>query len=243
VSKLAMTNLAEAQRFAPAVALALSALEPKGMAVDFLHSRLAPPKAPGLSMEKKLAIAGGLLLAGLVAFAYIDLNNEQTRLADVKKTKKLHQAQVEIANAEILRYNTAEAWLRLDKEKTTVSSPVRAALFVAMMKDLTTLFPQRANTIWATDVACKISDPYKWEVKGKAISTDWADSVHNAMQKSSLFSDSQLNINVETAAPGQRAGGQTLWNFVLTFTYQGVGYKAPVAPVVKVAPKKTDEGM
>lgn len=243
VSKLALTNLAEAQKFAPAVALALAGLEPKGLAVDFLHSRLAPPKAPGLSMEKKLGIAGGILLAGLVAFAYIDLNNEQTRLAEVKKVKKAHQARVDIANAEILRYKTAEAWLRLDKDASTVSSPVRAALFVAMMRDLTQLFPQQPNTIWATDVACKVSDPYKWEVKGKASSTAYADSVHSAMLRSSLFSDSQLNINVETAAPGQRGSGQTLWNFVLTFTYQGVGYKAPVAPAVKAAPKKTDEGM
>jgi hypothetical protein len=65
VSNLALTEGIEAQRYAPAVAVALSALESAELPVDFLHSRLAPPKAPGLSMEKKLGIAGGIIFAGL----------------------------------------------------------------------------------------------------------------------------------------------------------------------------------
>jgi len=54
VSNLALTEGIDAQRFAPAVALALSALESAALPVDFLHSRLAPPKPPGLSMPKMM---------------------------------------------------------------------------------------------------------------------------------------------------------------------------------------------
>ena len=78
-----VTETPNTEGFAPAIALALAALEPAGLPVDFLHSRMAPPKVPAMSNAKKLGIAGGVLLAGRAAFAYMDWNGKATRLADL----------------------------------------------------------------------------------------------------------------------------------------------------------------
>lgn len=248
VSNLVTTEVGEVQKYAPAIALALSALETAALPVDFLHSRLAAPKEPSLSMEKKLGIAAGILLAGFVAFAYIDMNNQTDKLAELRNIQRENKNEVDDANAEIQRYDTAQAWLRLDKEKTTVGSPIRAALFDQMMLDLTNLFMQGTNsaggnTIWATDVACKVSDPYTWEVKGKSVNQVYPDNVLRAMRNSARFSDSKLAIAMESKAASRTDQGPALYNFVLSFTYQGVGYKPPAtSPAARgAAPKPSSD--
>src|SRR6185295_7021681 len=64
LGSLVATDTADAEPYAAAVAVALAAMEPAGLPVDFLHSRLAAPKPPAVSRSKLAAIVLGVLLAG-----------------------------------------------------------------------------------------------------------------------------------------------------------------------------------
>jgi hypothetical protein len=221
--------------YAAAIALALSALESAALPVDFLHSRLAPPKEPGMSMSKKLGIAGGILVAGVIGYAYMDLNEQQKALDYQNGIIRTHKAEVDKATIQVKRYDEAIKWMRMEQPKGGAIMPVRPALFDAMLRDLTMLFPAQGNTIWATDVGCKQSNPYKWEVKGKAMDQSYAQAIQQKMLNGPLadkFQDVTVDFQRENASANSAGRGtQNLWSFVLSFTYKGTGYKPPEAPV------------
>jgi hypothetical protein len=190
-----------------------------------------------------LGIAAAVLLVGGLAFAYTDLDQQQAKLAQVQLVAQKNKVAVSEAKLEIARYETADAWLRMDRDKTGVNQTVRSILFDQMMLELTQMFPRQGNTIWATDVACKVSDPYTWEVKGKAVNQTWPDQVKQGMLQNERFADAKLAISEERASGANRGRGganQTLFNWVLQFTYKGPGWKPPATAPSKAAPKKDE---
>jgi hypothetical protein len=190
--------------YAPAVAVAITALESRGLPVDFLHSRLAPPPEKSSKRPVVLAIAAGVvLLLGIIA-GVVDLQTKQSTLdALIKK----HNARAsEIAVAE-----TADQRLR-DARKATVRKPRYSECLV----DLTKLFPDEGNTIWATRFT--LSDNNKGLLTGKAVSEPYIRTLMHNMLADKQFINPTL-VNQSTVASPIR-GNPPEHSFSISFTYK-----------------------
>ena len=58
-----------------------------------------------MSMEKKLMIAGGILLVGIIGFGYWDLTNKQADLDKIRTTISNQAKKVAIADQQIQRFD------------------------------------------------------------------------------------------------------------------------------------------
>jgi Tfp pilus assembly protein PilN len=210
LGSLVATDTADAEGYAPAVALALAALEPTGLPVDFLHSRLAPPKAPLVSRPKMIAMVAGVLLAAFAAYAFIDLGQYQDQLNKVNAQLTKQAPDTQRAGFEIKRLDAAEKWLP------------DGPRFVAVMRDLTVLFPQAPNTIWATTLGNKEGDA--WELGGLSPDQAQVQNLVNQMQETDRF------LNARLAALDKETSG--LLKFRIAFTYDPKGKaQAAAAPL------------
>jgi hypothetical protein len=108
-----------ASRFATPVALALSFLEDSRPAVDFLHSRLAPPRNDRLPRWAYSAIALAVILLGLVIYGYACLGQQQSALDRDRRTADGMKASVEAAKAFVSRVSFASAWQAADPRYLT----------------------------------------------------------------------------------------------------------------------------
>jgi hypothetical protein len=99
-----------AGRYAPAVALAMSVLGDERPGVDFLHSRLAPPRGTFLPRWAYLAIAAAILLIGLGIYSYTALSGQQAALAADQKQVAAMSDDLKAANTFIARVSFAQAW-------------------------------------------------------------------------------------------------------------------------------------
>jgi len=87
----------DAARYAPAVALALSAAE-KRLPLDFLHSRLATAKESRIGRRTVWAAIFGALIVGLIVFLVVDLHQREAQLKEL--TAKLDNLKPDITSAE-----------------------------------------------------------------------------------------------------------------------------------------------
>jgi hypothetical protein len=108
-----------ASRFAPAVALALSLLEKSSPAVDFLHSRLAPPRTDRMPRWAYSAIALGVLLLGLGIYGYSYLGQQQAALDRDRRTVDGMKTNIDSAKAFVSRVSFAAAWQAQDPRYLT----------------------------------------------------------------------------------------------------------------------------
>lgn len=67
---------------AVAVALAAEAIQNR-LAIDFLHTRLTPPKEQRYDQRLVIGIAAGLILVALIVAAFWDVHSQQARLDDI----------------------------------------------------------------------------------------------------------------------------------------------------------------
>jgi len=204
VSNLVITDVAGTEGYAPAIAVALAAMEPAGLPVDFLHSRMAPPKAPAMSNQKKLAIAGGLLVAAVAAFVYIDLSGKAGQAATLQAQITKNAKAVAAANATIARYDFAKKWLP------------KGPINIEVLRDVTQLFPSQGNTIWATSFG-NSRDIYTWEIDGKASNQNYPQNLVDAM-----IAQPERFTNPRVTALLYEQQAQ-LWSFRLQFTYNPPG--------------------
>jgi len=108
-----------ASRFAPAVALAVSLLDGAHPAVDFLHSRLAPPRTDRLPRWAYSAIALGVLFLGLGVYGYTYLGQQQAALDRDRRTADGMKSTVDSAKAYVARVSFAAAWQAQDPRYLT----------------------------------------------------------------------------------------------------------------------------
>jgi hypothetical protein len=87
----------DAARYAPAVALAVSAAE-KRLPLDFLHSRLATAKESRIGRRTVWAAIFGALIVGLIVFLVVDLHQREAQLKEL--TAKLDELKPDITSAE-----------------------------------------------------------------------------------------------------------------------------------------------
>jgi hypothetical protein len=167
------TNTADAARFAPAIALALSAAE-KRLPLDFLHSRLATRKESRLGRRTVWAAIIGVVAVGLIAFLLVDLQQRETALVDLRA--RLDNLKPDIKSAESLteKVSFGRGWFE-------TRPPMLECL-----REITRVFRDE-EPIWVSNFTLR--DNHKGTLKGKAADRKYIIDIADRLQKNKNFSD------------------------------------------------------
>ena len=163
--------------FAHALALALAWLQKTPGMVDFLHSRLTPPKVHD---KRKQWIWGGAIAATLllaVCACLYNLQHQQQQLAYLKSFLTTRAGDIKEAQTRADRLTTAQAW--------SGGTP----RFLACLGELTTLFPDE-GTIWATNLS--VHQDLTGQLSGKAASEQQVLALLDKIKDSKRFMDPKL---------------------------------------------------
>jgi hypothetical protein len=128
----------DGHRFAPAVALAVSALSDDGLEVDFLHSRLAPPRERRVPRWAIIATLAGIALIGGAIYAYFDLQTRQADLDKLQTRLKVIDPEIKTAKAFVSKVSVAQAWHGGEPQ------------YLACLRDLTEAIPEDGQTYATT---------------------------------------------------------------------------------------------
>lgn len=140
--------------FASASALATPLLNGQPLPVDFLNSRLAPPKKAALPREAIFGIAAGIILVIGIIFAWVDLHNKRKDLDDKNFTHFQLEPGAKNAAQEVAMIKYAQGW-HTGKPR-----------FLACLRDLTNAVPDN-DRMYLTNFT--LHDTMKGEIAGKAI--------------------------------------------------------------------------
>jgi hypothetical protein len=213
LGNLVATDAPDAEAYVSAVAVALSAMDASGMPVDFLHSRMAPPKEPAISMQKKLAIAGGVLLAVFAAYAWIDIGKLQTEKETISAANQKRAGEVALAKAESDRMDHVNALLP------------RRAQFIPVMRDMTQMFSELfpgSNTIWVTSLS-HTTERDTWSVAGRM-----SQESYGATMRSSIINNARYNARFSDVTVDYNKDQQNnVWIFKMSFSYKDVATAKP----------------
>jgi hypothetical protein len=191
--------------FAPAVAVALSALQDPGPPVDFLHSRLAPPREKTSKRPVLFATAAGVVLLLAIVAGVVDIQSRQSTLDKLNSRHSARASQIAVAQTAADRLRDARKWTN------------RKVRYTACLLDLTRLFPDEGNTIWATGFS--LSSDNKGVVTGKAVSELYVRALKDKM----LLPNSHfLNPTIiqQSTVPSPIRGAPPEHSFSISFTYQ-----------------------
>ncbi len=133
-------------KYASAVALALSAMGETGPGIDFLHSRLAPPRQHRIPRWGYLAAGAVVLLIVLAISAYSDLATQEQLVADKNTQIAKEQSQADAARDFVNKETLAEYWRAGDPR------------YMACMRDLDAVIPEDGQT-YATSLDIKAQTP------------------------------------------------------------------------------------
>lgn len=133
-------------KYAAAVALALSVLDGTGRGVDFLHSRLAPPREHRIPRWAYIAAAVLVLVIGICIYAYSDLERRQKAVDDLQAQIAAQQSAVDAARDFVSKASLAQYW------------HIGEARYLACMRDLDDVIPEDGQT-YATSLEIKAQTP------------------------------------------------------------------------------------
>ncbi len=133
-------------KFASAVALALSGMDAGASSIDFLHSRLAPPKEHHIPRWAYFASAAAALLIAFGIYAYLDLSKEEQVLAGLQSQIDGQSAKVGQAKDFVYKATLAQYWHNATPR------------YLDCMRDLNSLIPEDGQT-YATSLEIKAEPP------------------------------------------------------------------------------------
>ena len=133
-------------KYGAAVALALSAMDETGPSVDFLHSRLAPPREHRIPRWAYIAAAALALVIGICIYAYSDMDRHQKVVDDLQYQIAKQQTKVDAANEFVSKVTLAQYW------------HIGEARYLACMRDLDNVIPDDGQT-YATSLEIKAQTP------------------------------------------------------------------------------------
>jgi Tfp pilus assembly protein PilN len=134
VNTSAMSANGEGRKFAAAVALGLAGIGLGERSVDFLHSRLAPPKAQRVPRWVPWAVIAGVLLVGSIIYGIVDIKNQRADLDSLQSQYDNEKANVAVAEAFVAKVSFAQAWHGGDPR------------YLACLRDLTAAIPEDGTT-------------------------------------------------------------------------------------------------
>jgi hypothetical protein len=133
-------------KFAAAVALAISGMSETGPAIDFLHSRLAPPKQHRIPKWAYAAAGAALLFIALGIAAYTDLSAREQEVNDLNAKIAAKQKQVDAATDFVSKATLAQYWHGGDFR------------YLSCMKDIESVIPEDGQT-YAISLEIKAQSP------------------------------------------------------------------------------------
>ncbi len=220
----------EGRQYASAVALGLAGIEPSNLPIDFLHSRLAPPKAELIPRWAIYTGLGVILAILLGVLAYTDLQAKQKELNDLTVDAAAHKGDIDRAKEFVKDMSAAESFHGGDPR------------YLACMRDLTTAMTDERDT-YARNVVLHDVPPTKGSAPGTkptdprtltgTLSGSTSDqgkvqALLDNMRKVHGFKDVKLGSS--NNAPGHQV------TFTINFTYL-LGPSARM-PEPTLAPKK-----
>jgi hypothetical protein len=134
VNTMGMSQNGAGRAYGPAVALALGALGGNGLAIDFLHSRLALPKQSRVPRWAYIAGVALLVIVGGGAWLYSDLVNQEAEVASARAKLDGMKNELTTAEAFVNRVSFAQAWHAGDPR------------YLACLRDLTNAIPDDGQT-------------------------------------------------------------------------------------------------
>ena len=183
-------------RFAPAVAVAVAALD--GMPVDFLHSRLAPPPVRNNRLWVRYALGVAAVIIVLVSAGWIDISLRETAVAKVNAQITASRAERAKAGPMVARVKTARDFMASSPDYSTC------------LADLTALFPNE-DVVWA--IKFSLHADMKGEISFRAPDVRVADALHKRMQAQKRFTD----IWQPASDTDKKSGDVT---YSISFTYK-----------------------
>lgn len=132
----------EGSKYAAAVSLALAGIGTVESSIDFLHSRLAPPKQSKVPRWVMFAGGGAVLLLGLIIYACTDLQSHRQLLLDKQSSYDARKDEIAAANAFSQKVSFARGWHGGNPR------------YLACLRDLTNAIPQD-NQTYATSLVLK----------------------------------------------------------------------------------------
>lgn len=208
-----------ASRFAPAVALALSMLGDSRPAVDFLHSRLAPPRRKRLPRWVFLAITLGVVLLGLGIYSYTSLSQQQTALDQARRNISDMKPKLDAANSFVARVSFAAAWQANDPRYLTCMRGLTQALSDDDQTYATNVVLRESKTVAiagaasATGEKAPPSGDIFGQINGKASDPNGWSKLQSRLHSLAGFSDVKL---LSTS----NADRQREVSFSITFNYR-----------------------
>jgi hypothetical protein len=180
---------ADAGRFAAPVALALAGMG-SALPVDFLHSRLAPPRQVRFK-RRTLIVAGVCAAIALLAGAAVwDLHSQQSQLDDYEAQLKTESKHVKVAQATVAKVSYAKPWGDTDP------------LTVACLSELGKALPEDGKVFLTS---FNLNDTRKGSIAGRASGSEAALALQDKLQSSGRFADLHIS-SIES--PRKPAGKQ-----------------------------------
>jgi hypothetical protein len=133
-------------KFASAVALALAAMDGGPTRIDFLHSRLAPPRKRRIPRWGYFAGAGAVLLVAFGIYAYISLSQQQQEVDALQAKINANSSKVDDAKQFVAKATLAQYWHTGDP------------CYLECMRDLNAVIPEDGQT-FATSLEIKAEPP------------------------------------------------------------------------------------
>lgn len=132
------TQGADAGRFAASIALALGGTERGLLAVDFLHSRLAPVRKRRFDPRWRWPIIAALVVISGLGYLFYDNFQQSQEIAGLRKQTAAHAAPAKAARQFVDKVIYADGWYA---NKPHV---------LECLRELSLCFPENSN-IWATN--------------------------------------------------------------------------------------------
>jgi len=187
-------------RFAPAIALGLAGVGSQTLAFDFLHSRLAVPRAQRIPYWVPRAVLAAALLVGLGVWGYVDIQHRRELVEGLQKEADSQRDEVVKARAFVDQVSLAQRWHGGD------------ARYLACLRDLTAAMPDDGQT-YATNLLLKEPAAHAaagtvggagkpmdartlaGTLAGKAPDQQRVQSLQDHLRQSPLFSNVQLGMS------------------------------------------------
>lgn len=142
LSPLNLAGAKEISTYGPAAALALLAVRGQELPVNFLKTRLAPPKQRKIGRNVLIGAGVAVLILAGIAWSIWSIQNQQSQLNRLNDQIKQQQPLLTTARAMDSKVTTADQWYA---NRTSA---------LACMEHITQAFPQ-AGTIWATNISMR----------------------------------------------------------------------------------------
>jgi hypothetical protein len=133
-------------KFASAVALALSVMDEGSTRIDFLHSRLAPPKKHRIPRWGYFAGAAAVLLIAFGVYAYVSLSQQEQVVDAIQANINSQAGKVADAKQFVGKATLAQYWHNTDLR------------YLECMRDLDSVIPEDGQT-YATSLEIKAEPP------------------------------------------------------------------------------------